>query len=46
MGFFIDNIGLKLGFFICAVIWGLATMGHALTGSPDGTGIHAWYHGR
>lgn len=33
MGFFIDNIGLKLGFFICAVIWGLATMGHALTGS-------------
>ena len=33
MGFFIDKIGLKLGFFICADIRGLATMGHALTGS-------------
>ncbi|EMI5491878.1 MFS transporter [Providencia stuartii] len=36
MGFFIDTIGLKLGFFICALIWGLATMGHALTGSWQG----------
>jgi len=24
MGFFIDTIGLRLGFAICAVIWGLA----------------------
>ncbi|EJD6082410.1 MFS transporter [Providencia rettgeri] len=36
MGFFIDTIGLKLGFFICALIWGLATMGHALTGTWQG----------
>lgn len=36
MGFFIDTVGLKLGFAICAVIWGLATMGHALTGSWQG----------
>lgn len=36
MGFFIDTIGLKLGFFICAIIWGLATMAHALTGSWQG----------
>ncbi|BEC29010.1 hypothetical protein VEE51_32570 [Escherichia coli] len=32
MGFFIDTVGLKLSFAICAAIWGLATMGHALTG--------------
>ena len=31
MGFFIDTVGLKLSFAICAAIWGLATMGHALT---------------
>ncbi|WP_392562973.1 MFS transporter [Orbus sturtevantii] len=36
MGFFIDTIGLRLGFAICAIIWGLATMGHALTGSWQG----------
>ncbi len=36
MGFFIDTIGLRLGFAICAVIWGLATMGHALTGTWQG----------
>ncbi|AIJ10403.1 MULTISPECIES: MFS transporter [Edwardsiella] len=36
MGFFIDTIGLKLGFFICAIVWGLATMGHALTGTWQG----------
>ena len=36
MGFLIDTIGLKLGFFICALIWGLATMAHALTGSWQG----------
>lgn len=36
MGFFIDTIGLRLGFAICAVIWGLATMGHALTGTWHG----------
>lgn len=36
MGFFIDTVGLKIGFTICAVIWGLATMGHALTGSWQG----------
>ncbi len=29
MGFFIDTVGLKLSFAICAAIWGLATMGHA-----------------
>lgn len=36
MGFFIDTIGLRAGFAICAVIWGLATMGHALTGTWQG----------
>ena len=36
MGFFIDTIGLRLGFAICAVIWGLATMGQALTGTWQG----------
>lgn len=36
MGFFIDTIGLRFGFAICAVIWGLATMGHALTGTWQG----------
>lgn len=36
MGFFIDTIGVKVGFFICAMIWGLATMAHALTGSWQG----------
>lgn len=36
MGWFIDVIGLKIGFAICAVIWGLATMGHALTGTWQG----------
>jgi len=36
MGFFIDTIGLRLGFAICAIIWGLATMGHALTGTWQG----------
>ncbi|EPA7335167.1 MFS transporter [Escherichia coli O13,129, 135:H26] len=36
MGFFIDTVGLKLGFAICAVVWGIATMGHALTGSWQG----------
>lgn len=36
MGFLIDNIGLKIGFALCALIWGLATMGHALTGTWQG----------
>lgn len=36
MGFFIDTIGLRFGFAICAMIWGLATMGHALTGTWQG----------
>lgn len=36
MGFFIDTVGLKLSFAICAAIWGLATMGHALTGTWSG----------
>ena len=36
MGFFIDTMGLKLSFAICAAIWGLATMGHALTGTWSG----------
>lgn len=36
MGFLIDTIGLKLGFFICAIVWGLATLGHSLTGSWQG----------
>lgn len=36
MGFLIDTVGLRIGFAICAVIWGLATMGHALTGSWQG----------
>lgn len=36
MGFFIDTIGLRLGFAICAIVWGLATMGHALTGTWQG----------
>ncbi|EBS7635416.1 MFS transporter [Salmonella enterica] len=36
MGFFIDLIGLKFSFFICIIIWGLATMGHALAGSWQG----------
>lgn len=36
MGFFIDTIGLRFGFAICAIIWGLATMGHALTGTWQG----------
>ncbi|MWN31515.1 MULTISPECIES: MFS transporter [unclassified Gilliamella] len=36
MGFFIDTIGLRIGFAVCAVIWGLATMGHALTGTWQG----------
>lgn len=35
-GYFIDTIGLKLGFFFCAIIWGPATMAHALTGSWQG----------
>lgn len=39
MGFFIDTIGLKLGFFICAMIWGCATMAHALTGSWQGLAV-------
>ncbi|MDF7667064.1 MFS transporter [Orbaceae bacterium ESL0727] len=36
VGFFVDTIGLRLGFAICATIWGLATMGHALTGTWQG----------
>lgn len=36
MGYFIDTIGLKLGFFICAIVWGLATLAHSLTGSWQG----------
>lgn len=36
MGFLIDTIGVKLGFFICAMVWGLATIAHALTGSWQG----------
>ncbi|GAA5110945.1 MFS transporter [Orbus sasakiae] len=39
MGFFIDTIGLRAGFAICAVIWGLATMGHALTGTWQGLAV-------
>ncbi|CNE21153.1 ExuT transport protein [Yersinia rohdei] len=39
MGFFIDTVGVKLGFFICAIIWGLATMAHALTGSWQGLAL-------
>lgn len=35
-GLFIDTVGLKLSFAICAAIWGLATMGHALTGTWSG----------
>lgn len=40
MGFFIDTVGLKLSFAICAAIWGLATMGHALTGTWSGLVWH------
>ncbi|MET4874581.1 MFS transporter [Escherichia coli] len=40
MGFFIDTVGLKLSFAICAAIWGLATMGHALTGTSVRSGIY------
>lgn len=36
MGWFIDVIGLKIGFAICAATWGLATMAHALTGTWQG----------
>lgn len=36
MGYFIDTIGLKLGFFICTIVWGLATLAHSLTGSWQG----------
>ena len=36
MSYFIDTIGLKLGFFICAIVWGLATLAHSLTGSWQG----------
>lgn len=36
MGYFIDTIGLRLGFFICAIVWGLATLAHSLTGSWQG----------
>lgn len=36
MGYFIDTIGLKLGFFICAIVWGLATLAHSLTSSWQG----------
>lgn len=36
MGYFIDTIGLKMGFFICAIVWGLATLAHSLTGSWQG----------
>ncbi|AER34123.1 MFS transporter [Pantoea ananatis] len=36
MCYFIDTIGLKLGFFICAIVWGLATLAHSLTGSWQG----------
>lgn len=36
MGYFINTIGLKLGFFICAIVWGLATLAHSLTGSWQG----------
>lgn len=32
MGFFIDTVGLKLSFVICAVIWGLVIMGYVFTG--------------
>lgn len=39
MGFFIDTIGLRAGFAVCAVIWGLATMGHALTGTWQGLAV-------
>lgn len=42
MGWFIDFIGLKIGFAICAMIWGLATMAHALTGTWQGlAGVRA-----
>ncbi|WP_288430539.1 MFS transporter [uncultured Pantoea sp.] len=36
MDYFIDTIGLKLGFFICAIVWGLATLAHSLTVSWQG----------
>lgn len=39
MGFLIDVIGVKLGFAICVLIWGLATMGHALTGTWQGLAV-------
>ena len=42
MGWFIDFIGLKIGFAICAMVWGLATMAHALTGTWQGlAGVRA-----
>lgn len=36
MGWLIDTIGLKLGFFLCAIVWGLATLAHSLIGSWQG----------
>ena len=36
MGFFIDVVGLKIGFAVAAIVWGLATMGHALAGGWAG----------
>ncbi|WP_054634564.1 MFS transporter [Pantoea stewartii] len=36
VGYFIDTIGLKLGFFLCAMIWGVATLMHSLMGSWQG----------
>lgn len=39
MGYLIDTIGVKLGFAVCALIWGLATVGHAFTGTWQGLAI-------
>ncbi|MDK2632647.1 MFS transporter [Pantoea stewartii subsp. indologenes] len=36
VGYVIDTIGLKLGFFLCAMIWGVATLMHSLMGSWQG----------
>src|SRR4051812_7907570 len=32
-GYFMDVVGLRLGFAVLAVLWSLATIGHAFVGS-------------
>lgn len=43
-GYLMDVIGLKIGFFIFALLWSLINMAHALAGGWI-SGISAWSDG-